>query len=277
MVQEKITVDGMEARLFQIGIRCDYFVTERGDCYSLSKGRESRTRRLTACVGGHKNPTIRVKIFDGDVVVVRNLPIYRIVYDIFSGEYHDWNRCRISFVDGNPLNYSFANLQIGPTKRESPVLVSALKTNAPIYSERFDDLCIYVTRRFDSISPDDAKDIVSSAFFYLCRADAPVMANFEAVWTRASFRLAQHFWARQTRRESIEDARVFFDEPTHDYCNLSIYGDLGLTPHEKVMVDLMMKGYTRMEVGNMMGYKYDYQIPVKIYDIAAKFRRAYCD
>lgn len=277
MVQEKITVDGMEARLFQIGIRCDYYVTECGDCYSLSKGPKSRTRRLAACMAGHKNPTIRVKVFDGDVVVVRNLPIYRVVFDIFSGEYHDWNRCRISFIDGSPLNYSYANMRIEPMKRHSPILVSALEANAAIYSDRFDDICIYITRRFDSISFDDAKDIVSSAFFYLCRADAPVIANFEAFWIRASFRLAQYFWARQARRESIEDARVFFDEPTHDYCNLSIYGDLGLTPCEKVMVDMMMKGYTRMEVGKMMGCKYDFQIPVKFYDIAAKFRRAYCD
>lgn len=267
----------MEARLFQIGIRCDYFVTEHGDCYSLSKGRESRTRRLTACTGGHKYPTIRVKVFEGDVVVVRNLPIYRIVLDIFSGEYHDWDKCSVSFVDGNPLNYSYANMRVEPKKRYGPVRASLLESNKAAYSERFEDICIYVTRRFDSISLDDAKDIVSTAFYNLCREDSPNPANFEAFWVRASFRLAQHFWSRQARRKAIEDARLFFDEPSHDYCNLSIYGNLGLTPHEKVMVDMMMKGYTRMEVGNMMGCRYDFQIPVKFYDIAAKFRRAYCD
>lgn len=277
MAPESITVDGMEARLFQIGIRGDYYVTERGDCYSLSNGKASRTRRLTACTVGHKNPTIRVKVFDGDVVVVRNLPIYRIVFDIFSGEYHDWSKCRVSFIDGNPLNYSFANMRLESLKGQRRILPSLLAANAQKYSERFEDICEYVHRRFNDISIDDSKDIVSSAFCRLCQEGGPDPANFEAFWVKAAFRLAQHFWARQTISRSIKDTDALFDEPSHDYCNLSIYGDLGLTPHEKVMVDLMMKGYTRMEVGNMMGCRYDYQIPVKFYNIARKFRRAYCD
>lgn len=277
MVRESITVEGLEARLFQIGIRGDYYVTERGDCYSLSNGPLGRIRRLTACTCGHKNPTIRVKVFDGDVVVVRNLPIYRIVFDIFSGEYHDWSKCRVSFIDGDPLNYSYANMRLESLKGQGRISPSLLSANVQKYSERFEDICIYVHHRFNDISIDDSKDIVSSAFYRLCQEDGPNPANFEAFWIRASFRLAQHFWARQKRRVAFGDAHAIFDTPSHDYCNLSIYGDLGLTPHEKVMVDLMMKGFTRMEVGNMMGYRYDYQIPVKFYDIARKFRRAYCD
>lgn len=250
-------------------------MTERGDCYSLSNGALGRTRRLTACVNGHKNPTIRVKVMEGNVVIVRNLPIYRIVFDIFSGEYHDWNRCRISFIDGNPLNYSYNNMRLEPLKGERQILTSLLVANAQKYSERFEDICEYVHHRFNDISLDDSKDIVSISFYRLCQEDGPEPDVFEAFWVKASFRLALHFLRRQKRHEPIETARVYFDEPSHDYCNLSIYGDLGLTPDEKVMVDLMMKGYSKMEVGNMMGYKYDFQIPVKLYDIARKFRRAY--
>lgn len=252
-------------------------MTERGDCYSLSNGRLGRTRRLTACVNGHKNPTIRVKAMEGNVVIVRNLPIYRIVFDIFSGEYHDWNRCRISFIDGNPLNYSYNNMRLESMKGERRVIVSRLESFSHKYEERFGEICLYVCRRFDSISLDDSKDIVSSAFYRLCMEDGPSPENFESYWVSASFRLANKLRERQIRRKEIGDVRIFFDGPEYDYCNVSANEIPGLTVHEKTMVGLLMKGYNKKEAADIMGYKYDWQVPVKLYELAEKLRRFYYD
>lgn len=274
MAKELITVDGTEARLFQSGIRCDYYVTESGAVYSLSKGREARTRRLTACTSGHKHPTIRVKVLDGNSVVVRNLPIYRIVFDIFSGKYHDWNRCRISFIDGNPLNYSFANMRIIPMRKYSRILLESLEEAKDVYSRSFDYICGRMMNWFKSIGLQDAKDIVSAAFYDLCRENAPKVDNFERCWLRGSYRLGLHFCAGVLRRVLIKNEEISFEEISYDYCNLSIYADLGLTPQEKVLLDLVMKGYTRTEAAIMMGYSLG-RFPVKLYNIAAKLRAVY--
>ena len=276
MAKERITVDGTEARLFQIGIRCDYYVTESGAIYSLSNGYRSRTRRLTACTQGHENPTIRVKVSEGGRVVVKNLPIYRIVFDTFSGKYHDWNRCRISFIDGNPLNYSFANMRIAPMKKYCRILLKSLEEAKDVYSRSFGYICDRVMNWFKSIGLQDAEDIVSAAFYDLCRENAPKVDNFERCWLRGSYRLGLHFCAGVLRRVLIKNEEISFEEISYDYCNLSIYADHGLTPQEKVLLDMMMKGYTREEVAVMMGYSVG-RFPVKLYNIASKLRDAYYD
>lgn len=273
MVRETITVNGTEARLFQRGIRCDYYVADSGEIYSRSKGPRARTRRLTPCTNGHKNPTIRVKVFEGDTVIVRNLPIYRVVFDIFSGVYHDWNVCKIQWIDGNPLNYSYSNMTIERLKKYDELDVARIQEFQNIYSNRFDDICKYINHRFDTISFDNAKDIASDAFFYLCRKQSERAANFEAYWVRAAFRLSQHFFSKTVRRVSIEDARTVFYEPNYDYCNISIY-DIGLSEQEKEIVDMLIKGYSYIEALNAMGYKYYDQCPVKLYQIVEKFKKA---
>lgn len=273
MAKEQITIGETEARLFQVGIRCDYYVTADGDCWSLSKGRLSRLRKLTPCLNGHKNPTIRVKVSEGDAVIVHNLPIYRVVFDIFSGVYHDWNVCKIQWIDGNPLNYSYSNMTIEGLKKYGELDVARIQEFQNIYSNRFDDICKYINHRFDTISFDEAKDIASDAFFYLCRKQSERVANFEAYWVRAAFRLSQHFFSKTVRRVSIEDARTVFYEPNYDYCNISIY-DIGLSEQEKEIVDMLIKGYSYIEALNAMGYKYYDQCPVKLYQIVEKFKKA---
>lgn len=274
MAKEQIIIGETEARLFQIGIRCDYYITADGDCYSLSKGRLSKLRKLTPCLNGHKNPTIRVKVFEGDNVIVLNLPIYRIVYDIYSGVYHDWNVCKIQWIDGNPMNYSYDNMAVVGLKKHDELDIAKLQEFQNVYSKRFDDICRYINHRFHTVSIDDAKDITSDAFFSLCGEHSSRAVNFEAYWVRAAFRLSQKFFHKTVRQVSIEDERSCFYEPNYDYCNISIY-DVGLSEQEKEIVGMLIKGYSYGEAVNAIGYKYYYQCPVKLYQIVEKFKKAF--
>lgn len=156
----------------------------------------------------------------------------------------------------------------------SRILLESLEEAKDVYSRSFDYICGRMMNWFKSIGLQDAEDIVSAAFYDLCRENAPKVDDFERCWLRGSYRLGLHFCAGVLRRVLIKNEEISFEETSYDYCNLSIYADLGLAPQEKVLLDLVMKGYTRKEAAVMMGYSLG-RFPVKLYNIAAKLRAVY--
>lgn len=265
---DTIEFNGTQARLFQCGIRMDYYVTQNGEVISRSNGPLRRLRRLTPCTNGHRYPTIRLKVEESGLVLVRNLPIYRIVYDTWSGRMNDWSIAEVEYVDGNPLNYAFTNMRFRLVGEPD---VGKMTEYSRDYERNHKLVSRYITWKFTSICMEDAQDLSSEAFFRLCAKPGLVIMNsFAGLWIKEALSLASHFYRHALK--SVFDCDFLSSEPDDlpAFFPRNIYTDFGLSEEEKTVVSLMTKGYTKGEIVQLLGYKYDFQMPVKIRDIAKK-------
>ena len=119
--QERM-INGQLAKLYRDGIRDAYYVTSDGVAYSYShnKGIVKELKPDKA----RKFPTLRFNLEENGLKVRYNIPMYRIVYELFIDSEVDWNYTRVQYKDNNTHNFRSSNL-IGVANYKSEILSSA--------------------------------------------------------------------------------------------------------------------------------------------------------
>lgn len=275
IAESNIIVNNRVAKLYRDGIRAAYYVTSDGIAYSVSHNKGIVKELMPDQT--RKYPTLRFNLEENGLKVRCNIPMYRIVYELFVDPNVDWNYTRIQYKDGNTHNFSSSNL-MALANYKSDILSSVYQgcLNHTKEYRQFNEVTSHV-RWLTKLPYEDCKDATQDAFLKC----STIYGNYNdgirfiALWHGCAIREAYHLYRRfQSKKVSLEDWNLGSEEiiSSSGFQWLRVPT---LTEHERFWLQFLLKGWNRQDIIEeypMYG-KCPYKVRLKVlYD---KLRKAY--
>lgn len=246
MIRDVITINDEEFRFYIAGCRADYYVSRNGDVYSRSHSKGLlKKRKPDYC--GHKYPTIRIKIYENDVVVTKNFPLYRMVYETYVDRMPNWSSLGIKFRDGDPRNASIDNLQ--PYPRGGEALLASMSSKCCQYEieykKNFNRVVDYV-RWIHKLSLMDSEDVAQDAFIYASLNHDGNKGDFRVFWIGVALKRAKSKWL-YGRQVSLDESEFATQSASPEDLSLLLKVE-SLTEPERYWLSFLIQGYTRKDI-----------------------------
>lgn len=231
----------------------DYFISENGDFFTLHFEKYRNKRWCVDIIIPRGRGTAKAGIsiaFMANKKLVQ-VKLEKLVYCTFViGE---WNEdIEIDFKDGNPKNVHLDNLaERGEFLTEDAV--QRMEKYADVYQKYFDYVVRYV-RFFEDIDTEDAEDLTSKAFMYLCAFERKeIKGDFVSLWIYYAKKKAQSFWLWRCKpRVGKVDEMEWLTGRNDTPIGLDI---LNVLPNERWKVALWQQaqGYSQEETAEELG------------------------
>ena len=231
----------------------DYFVSENGDFFTLHFEKYRNKRWCVDIIIPRDRGTAMRGIsvsFQTNKKQVQ-VKLEKLVYCTFV--LGDWNEdIDIDFKDGNHKNVHLENLaERGEFLTEDAV--QRMEKYADVYQKNFDYVVRYV-RFFEDIDTEDAEDITSKAFMYLCAFEQKeIKGDFVSLWIYYAKKKAQSFWLWRCKpRVGKVDEMEWLTGRNDTPIGLDI---LNVLPNERWKVALWQQaqGYSQEESAEELG------------------------
>lgn len=231
----------------------DYFVSENGDFFTLHCEKYMNKRWCVDIILPRDRGTAKAGIsitFTANKKQVE-VKLHRLVYCTFV--LGDWNEdIEIDFKDGNPKNVHLDNLaERGEFLTEEAA--QRMVKYADVYQKYFDYVVKYI-RFFEDIDTEDAEDLTSKAFIYLCAFDRKeIKGDFVSIWIYYAKKKAQSFWLLRCKpRVGKVDEMEWLTGKNDTPIGLDI---LNVLPDERWKVALWQQaqGYSQEETAEELG------------------------
>lgn len=231
----------------------DYYISEFGDMYSLHYERWVNKRWCVERIVQKTKPTANAGIsinFTTNKHFVQ-VKAEKLVYCTFVlGSWDD--DIELDFKDGNPKNVHLDNLaERGEYLTEESAAMMA--KYADVYAKNFDYVMKYI-RFFADIDTEDAEDLTSKAFIYLCsREKKEIIGDFVALWIYYAKKKAQSFWLWRCKpRVGKLDEMEWLIKKNDTPFGLNI---LEVLPDErwKIALRQQAEGYSQEETAQELG------------------------
>lgn len=231
----------------------DYYISEFGDMYSLRYERWVNKRwhvdRIVHRIKQTANAGISITFTSNKQHV--QVKAEKLVYCTFVlGSWDD--DIELDFKDRNPKNVHLDNLaERGECLTEESAAMMA--KYADVYAKNFDYVMKYI-RFFSDIDTEDAEDLTSKAFIYLCsREKKEIVGDFVALWIYYAKKKAQSFWLWRCKpRVGKLDEMEWLIKKNDTPFGLNI---LEVLPDErwKIALRQQAEGYSQEETAQELG------------------------
>ena len=246
---QEIIINNQVARLYRDGIRDAYYVTSSGLAYSCShnKGIIKELRPDKA----RRYPTLRFNVEENGLKVRYNVPMYRIVYELFIDPDVDWNYTRVGYKDGDTHNFGSSNLT-GRANYKSEILLTVHEgclDHEKEYS-KFNEVANHV-RWLTKLPVEDCRDATQDAFLKC----STIYGNYQdgvgfiALWHGCAIREAyKHYRRYRLRKVTLEEEWGWGKEEMtipsgYEWLKVST-----LTDHERFWLQFLLKGWRRQDI-----------------------------
>lgn len=231
----------------------DYFISEFGEMYTLHYEKRVNKRwcvdRIAHKIGLTANAGISISFTANKQLV--QVKAEKLVYCTFVlGSWDD--DIEVDFKDGNPKNVHLDNLaERGEYLTEETA--ERMAKFADIYTKYFDYVMKYIRFVID-IDTEDAEDLTSKAFMYLCAFERKeIKGDFVSLWIYYAKKKAQSFWLLRCKpRVGKVDEMEWLTGKNDTPIGLDI---LNVLPNERWKVALWQQaqGYSQEESAEELG------------------------
>lgn len=246
MKRNVVKINGEEFRFYISGCRADYYVSQRGEVYSRSHQR-GRIRKRKPDYCGHKYPTMRIKTYENGLVVTKNIPLYRIVYETYVDRMPNWISLGIKYKDGDPCNVSIDNLL--PYPRKEDALLASVSSKCGLYEveyKKYYNRVVDYVKWVSKLTLMDSEDVAEEAYIYASFNYDNSRGDFYGYWISTALRRAKgrYYYGR----------RIEFDENDFEGQCVSaedfsvLFKIESLTEAEKWWLSFLLQGYTREDI-----------------------------